>query len=146
MDLERRLRDVEARLAIQELAARYCLAIDDRDWEALAALFDADATMPIRGAEVRGRTEVVAALRERLAPVARSVHAPHSCVLDELDEERASGTVLGHVELGLTDTTHVGALRYADRYLRRGDRWVFARREMTYVHMGPWSEVGRSLL
>ncbi|MFI0816096.1 nuclear transport factor 2 family protein [Streptomyces sp. NPDC021098] len=146
MDLERRLRDVEARLAVQELVARYCLAIDDRDWEALAALFDADATMPIRGEEARGRTAVVDALRERLAGAGRSVHAPHSCVLDELDEERARGTVLGHVEMGLGGATHIGALRYADAYVRRGDRWVFARREMTYLHMGPWSEVGRSLL
>jgi uncharacterized protein (TIGR02246 family) len=146
MDPEQRLRNVEARLAIQELVARYCLAVDDRDYPALAALFDADAVMPVAGHEASGRDAVVAALRERLAPAARTVHSPHLCTLDELAGDHARGTVLGHVEMGVGGTTHYGALRYADRYVRRGERWLFARRELTYLHMGPWSEVSRSLL
>ncbi|GAB3980837.1 hypothetical protein GCM10029978_079960 [Actinoallomurus acanthiterrae] len=144
MTIEERLRRVESRLALQELAARYCLAIDDRDYTALAALFHAEAVMPIGGREVHGRAAVVDALRERRGE-GRSAHTPDAYVLHELGEDHATGTVLAHVEMGVGDTTHFGALRYADRYVRQGDDWLFLRREMTVIHMGPWPDVARSL-
>ena len=145
MTIEQRLRRVESRLALQELAARYCLAIDDQDYAALARLFHAEAVMPIGGREVRGRAAVVDALRERRGPDGRSVHTPDAIVLHELGEDHAAGTVLAHVEMGVGDTTHFGALRYADRYIRQDDEWLFLRREMTVVHMGPWPDVAGSL-
>ncbi|WP_433186429.1 nuclear transport factor 2 family protein [Actinoallomurus sp. CA-150999] len=145
MTIEERLRRVESRLALQELAARYCLAIDDQDYDALTELFHAEAVMPIGGREVRGRTAVVAALREKREQNGGSVHTPDACILHELGEDHATGTVLAHVEMGVGDTTHFGALRYADRYVRQGGDWLFLRREMTVIHMGPWPEAGGSL-
>ncbi|WP_194238371.1 nuclear transport factor 2 family protein [Streptomyces spongiae] len=147
VDLEARLRAVEARLALGDLVARYCIAIDDQDYEGLAELFAADATWPFPDGEARGRTAVVAALRERRSGNAGSVHTPHACVVTDLGERHASGTVLAHVEMGIGGTTHMGALRYTDRYARGDDgRWRFLRREMTVVHMGPWADIERSLV
>ena len=56
--LERRLAKIEAGLAIQQLPARYALAVDTRNLDALVSLFVPDVDCGSRG---KGR----AALRER---------------------------------------------------------------------------------
>ena len=60
---------------IKRLKARYFRLMDTQDWDSWGEVFTRDATMEVPEADMvsRGRTEIVARVREALAG-ARTVH------------------------------------------------------------------------
>ena len=36
----------------------------------------------------------------------------------------------------------LAAVRYVDRYVREGGRWLIAERDMRALYVAPWAEVG----
>ena len=125
LSLEERLDRVESQLAIQQLPARYALAVDSRDLDAWVGLFVADVDCGRRG---RGR-EV---LKQFIAPAVRtfyrSVHQVCGHVIDFVDRDHASGTVYCHAEHEDGGTWVAMAIVYFDRYERRDGRWYFVQR------------------
>lgn len=124
------------------LAARYALAVDDRDAAALAALFTEDAEFVQPPALTRGAGEVVTAGRDAIvatvlggtAHLHGTHHAVHQPVVD-VDGDTAIGRVycqahhLYRGRDGMRD--NVIAIRYRDNYRRVDGRWLIARRELT---------------
>jgi ketosteroid isomerase-like protein len=127
-EIARRLRRLEDVEAIRALKARYCLAVDERDEEAWAALFTADAVWD--GGEF-GRYQGRAAIRAFFRDIPRTLSfAVHYVTnpLVEVDGDRARGTWYLLEPCTFTDGARgvLGAARYDERYVREGDGWKFA--------------------
>lgn len=142
-DLLRRIRRLEDRAELRELADRYCLAIDDSDWDALADMFAADARL----AGVTGRGEVVGLLRSIRSGYGRTIHTAIGQTLDfPADaDDRASGTVASRGELAIAGQTVVCAMRYLDDYVRVAGKWRFARRDIRFSYALPWAGLAEAM-
>lgn len=124
--LEARIARLEALDEIRQLAAKYAVALDMRDFNALANLFVEDVGVP---GKRRGRE----ALREWYDTEIRrtllgSAHGVLGHVIDVHDAERASGLVYSRNDLETETTWVIELLAYLDNYERRGGCWYFARR------------------
>ena len=124
-ELAARLERVESQLAIQQLAARYALAVDSRDLDSWVDLFVPDVDC---GSYGTGRD----ALRKFIDPAARTFYRCHHqiCghVIDLVDVDHARGTVYCRAEHEAGDQWIVMAICYFDTYERREGRWYFQKR------------------
>jgi hypothetical protein len=140
-DLSRRIRLLEDRAELRELADRYCLAIDDSAWDALLGMFAEDAGM----AGATGAHEVVGVLRSIRSRYGRTIHTALAQVLDFAGDDHASGVVPSRAELAIAGQTVVCAMRYLDDYVRVGGRWRFARRDVRFAYALPWADTAGAM-
>lgn len=110
---------------IRQLAARYALAIDSRDLDALVALFVDDVQV---GPDARGREALRASFDESLRGIGVSILNIGTHVIDLVDDDRASGHVYCKGEIQDGDRWIHQAILYRDTYARRDAHWYFARR------------------
>ena len=117
---------VVARDEIGQLVARYAVAMDARDLDAVVALFVDDVRL---GRGRRGR----AALRDDFAralddkPLTILNVGTHLIEIDDADHAR--GVVYCRCEFQLGDTWVVQMIQYRDTYERRDGAWRFVRRQ-----------------
>jgi hypothetical protein len=124
-DLEARLARLEAAEEIRQLAARYALALDQRDVTALAALFVED----VRTGDGRvGREALADWFDPILRPYSTTFHLIGNHVIDLIDEDNATGVVYCRPEHEVGDLWVVMPMQYWDRYERRDGHWYFASR------------------
>jgi ketosteroid isomerase-like protein len=117
---------VIARDEIRQLVARYAVAMDARDLDAVVALFVDDVRL---GRGRQGR----AALRDDLAHALRDMPLTilnvGTQVIEMDDTDHARGIVYCRGELQLGDTWVVQMIQYRDIYECRDGAWLFARRQ-----------------
>jgi hypothetical protein len=140
-DLPRRLRRLEDRAELRELADRYCLAVDDCDWDALLEMFAADAAM----AGQTGPRAVVGALRSIRSGYGRTIHTALTQVLEFADDDHAGGVVPSRGELAVAGQTVQCAMRYLDDYVRVDGKWRFARRALQFSYALPWAAMAEAM-
>ena len=140
-DLARRLRRLEDRAELRELADRYCLAIDDSDWDALRELFAAEAAM----AGQTGPDGVVGVLRSIRSGYGRTIHSALTQTLEFTDDDHAAGVVPSRGELAIAGQTVLCAMRYLDDYVRVDGRWRFARRVIRFSYALPWAAMAEAM-
>ncbi|MDT4933894.1 MAG: hypothetical protein QOK11_1786 [Pseudonocardiales bacterium] len=141
-ELIERVRQLEDRLAIQDLGVRYCVAIDDGDYARLVEMYTEKATM----GETVGRQEVVDLLRTIRADYGRTIHIPEAHSISFTDADHATGLVLSHAELDIQDTTVHTFIRYYDEYERGEDgAWRFANRTLKFAYAVPFEQMPESL-
>lgn len=146
LSLEERIKILEDRAAIQDLVAVYFRAADDDDYAVMAECFTREARFEASGFEdAAGRDGIVAVLKAARAGMGQTVHTPHYVHIRFDGADAADGLVCAHLELGLGQATHFGAVRYIDRYGREEGSWRIAIRAMKVVHMAPWSGVEAAL-
>jgi len=140
-DAETRIRFIEDRLEIQDLAVRYFIAIDDSDYAGLLAMY----TEKARLGEIAGRQEVVDLLRAIRSTYGRTIHTSHGHTVRFVDDDHATGIMLSHAELDIAGQTIHAAIRYYDDYEREEGAWRFANRAVKFAYAVPVSELGESL-
>ena len=140
-DLGCRVRRLEDRAELRELADRYCLAVDDSDWDALLGLFAADAEM----AGQVGPRDVVNVLRSIRSGYGRTIHTALAQVLVFTDDDHASGIVPSRGELAIAGQTVLCAMRYLDDYVRVDGGWRFARRVLRFNYALPWAAMAEAM-
>ena len=142
-DLAERLARIEAREEIRQLVARYGMAVDDRDIDAIGSLFAADAIFRHGDNSLvnRGRREIVDFYTDRLGSFGPTFHYPHSHVIEMISATEAIGVVTGHAELAIDDKTFAVALRYHDRYVIDGGAWRFAERAVAMLYFMDMAEL-----
>jgi len=140
-DAEKRIRRIEDRLEIQDLAVRYCIAIDDSDYAGMLAMY----TQKARLGDIAGRQEVVDQLRAIRSTYGRTIHTPHGHTVRFVDDDHATGIVLSHAELDIAGQTIHAAIRYYDEYEREEEAWRFANRTLKFAYVVPVRELGESL-
>lgn len=147
--LEARIARLEAREAIQELAVRYGIAVDDRDYEAIRALFAPDGCLRTNAGVSKGDgvDAVVAYFEQHMPELGPSNHFVHGHVIEfEYDEpHRAHGVVSSHAELWRADRPMVTAMRYLDKYRKVDDHWLFQERVQTYMYFVDVREYAEAL-
>jgi ketosteroid isomerase-like protein len=112
--------------AIRQLVARYAVAMDARDFEAVAALFVDDVRV---GREAQGRAALAEYLEDAVADLGVTVLNVGTQLIDVVDADHATGVVYCRGELQVDDRWIVQAIQYRDTYERRDGRWWFVRRE-----------------
>ena len=147
------LQEISDRLEIQDLFARYCFAIDERDWDALDRVFTPDAQIDY--SETGGAAGTFAQIKAWL-PVAldRFPMFQHMVATTKLDldgDTARARTILFNPmvhrsAVGEEQVFFIG-LWYRDRLVRTPDGWRIAERheDMAWSHsvppMGPVPEI-----
>jgi len=116
---------LEAHEAIRQLAARYAVAIDRRDLDALVALFVPDVRV---GRDASGRDALRASFAVSLRAIGMSVLHVGTQVIDLADADHASGTVYCKGEIQDGERWIHQAIVYDDTYRRVEGTWYFVRR------------------
>jgi ketosteroid isomerase-like protein len=131
----RRLLDIHE---IQQIVARYGFAVDDRDLDAVKALFAEDGSLRTQNGTAKG-TGVDAVgdyFAGRFAALGPTYHFTHDHVIDfdPDDPDRATGRVAAHAEVWRDGAPMLTALRYLDTYVRRAPGWRFLERVQAYLY------------
>lgn len=130
-------------IAIKQLVARYCFAMDDHDVAETEAIFADDAVVRSpNGMDSTGRAAILEMYKGRWGNLGLSNHYTHDHVirLDPTDPDRADGVVSCHAELWRNNQTMLVALRYHDRYVRERGEWKFAERSLSFLYYCPVSD------
>jgi hypothetical protein len=140
---------LEAIEEIRALKARYCRAMDTKDWAALQAVFAPDALFDMRSGAgeaasardvYRGAETIVAFMRASVEPLvtAHHVFAPE---IDILSEGRASAVwamqdlLIAPADTPLPFRRLYGAGHYHETYVRLQGRWVIQSLRLSRLHV-----------
>lgn len=110
---------------IRQLAARYAVAVDRRDLDALVELFIDDVRV---GRDTYGRDALRANFEESLGAIGPSILNIGTHQIDFVDDDNATGHVYCKAEIADGDRWIHQAIRYDDTYERRDGHWYFVRR------------------
>ena len=132
--LEVRLARVEARQQIQELLVRYTFLIDDHEFDALGELFTSDARFGSPGSTHVGRPAIVENYRKLGDVYPVTLHEARGSVIEFVDDDHATGLVLGFSEQANDEHTVITSFRYHDEYVRDDGRWRFAVRQVQTLY------------
>lgn len=144
--IEARIQRLEDRTALDDLVVRYFLAADGDDLIGVGASFTEDAIFASSGQiSASGREGIVDFIAGARAHMGLTVHTPNYALYTFTDQDRASGLVGAHLELVLAGQSLFGAVRYQDDYIRTGQGWRIARRDMRVIHISPWDDVGEAM-
>lgn len=135
-DLERRVRRLEDRQQIEDLAVRYGFAVDDHDFERIRELFSPDARLRTNAGHIKGEgiDAVVEYFTTHFGRLGPSNHFVHGHLVDFDGDDRATGTVSSHAEVWRDGIPMITAMRYLDEYVRLDGRWLFRDRIQAYMY------------
>lgn len=134
-NLEERIDRLESLEQIRQLPAKYTLALDMRDFDALVNLFIDDVGVP---GKQRGRQALKRWYADTMRQVPGSFHGINGHIIDVESADLATGIVYSRNDLDLGDAWMHELMTYLDRYERRDGRWYFQRRSPLYwVHTDP---------
>lgn len=129
-DLEARIDRLESLDAIRQLAAKYALALDMRDMDALVSLFPDDIRV---GKDASGRFALRAYMDRTLrSPFTGTSHHVGGHIIEFDDPDHAHGIVYSKNEHETGDEWVLMQMMYADNYVRVAGRWHFSRRLPLY--------------
>jgi uncharacterized protein (TIGR02246 family) len=128
--LEARIDRLESLDAIRQLPAKYSLALDMRDMDAMVSLFPADVRV---GKDASGRQALRAYMDQTLrSPFTGTSHHIGGHVIEFDDPDHAHGVVYSKNEHETGDEWVIMQMLYVDDYVRQDGRWYFARRLPLY--------------
>ena len=128
--LEARIDRLESLDAIRQLPAKYSLALDMRDLDAMVSLFPADVRV---GKDASGRQALRSYMDRTLrSPFTGTSHHIGGHVIEFDDPDHAHGVVYSKNEHETGDEWVIMQMMYVDDYVRQHGRWHFARRLPLY--------------
>jgi ketosteroid isomerase-like protein len=134
--IESRLTEVEDRLAIRDLTARYNFATDDRDLNAVVALFTEGGSFGSKDGAMRasGRDAIMTTLESRFTVLGATNHFAHDHAIWFESATRARGLLSIHAEVWRKEQPMLTALRYDDVYEKSAGLWYFSERLLSYFY------------
>jgi uncharacterized protein (TIGR02246 family) len=128
--IEERIDRLESLDAIRQLPAKYALALDMRDMDAMVSLFPADVRV---GKDASGRFALRAYMDRTLrSPFTGTSHHIGGHVIEFDDADHAHGVVYSKNEHETGDEWVIMQMMYVDDYVRQDGRWHFARQLPLY--------------
>jgi len=130
------------RAEIDDLLARYCFAIDRRDWAGLREVFAVDAVITYSGPRISaGINEIVAFFRTTASGAAATQHLLHTSRVWATGPDTAEGlshVTAHHVGHGVVlpapeAATYTVTGTYDDRFARTPGGWRIAQRTLTLL-------------
>lgn len=129
-DLAARIDRLESLDSIRQLPAKYALALDMRDMDAMVSLFPEDVRV---GKDASGRLALRAYMDRTLrSPFTGTSHHIGGHVIEFDDPDHAHGVVYSKNEHETGDEWVIMQMMYVDDYVRQQGRWFFARRLPLY--------------
>lgn len=145
-DIEARIRRLEDRVELNDLATKYFLASDFDDYATITNSFAVDGSFEADGFPASVGNEAIAeSIRGSRSYFGITIHTPHYSLVDFIDDDNATGLVGAHLEIAVGGKTVYAAVRYQDVYVRVDGSWKFQSRSMRTVFAQPWEEVATSL-
>lgn len=139
---------LRAHVEIQDLLARYCIAFDDYDWDAWAAIWTQDVVFVVDGLPIEGLPALRDFMTRCLPADYRGKHMCSPSVI-EIAPDGVSATARTDVVWVAQNFENTIVGRYLDTLVKRDGRWLIARREeSTITHRSgpaPLSEAAMSL-
>lgn len=130
MSIEARLDRLESLDAIRQLAAKYSLALDMRDMDAMVNLFEENVRV---GKDASGRQALRAYMDGTLrSPFTGTSHHIGGHIIEFDDPDHAHGICYSKNEHETGEEWVIMQMMYADNYVRVDGRWYFARRLPLY--------------
>lgn len=128
--LEARIDRLESLDSIRQLAAKYSLALDMRDMDAMVNLFEKNVRV---GKHASGRQALRAYMDGTLrSPFTGTSHHIGGHIIEFDDPDHAHGVCYSKNEHETGDEWVIMQMMYADNYVRVDGRWYFARRLPLY--------------
>lgn len=129
-ELEARIDRLESLDSIRQLAAKYSLALDMRDMDAMVNLFEKNVRV---GKDASGRQALRAYMDGTLrSPFTGTSHHIGGHIIEFDDPDHAHGVCYSKNEHETGDEWVIMQMMYADNYVRVDGRWYFARRLPLY--------------
>lgn len=126
--------DLQDRLDIADLLARYCLALDTRDWAGLEAVFTPDASCDYGTlGQPEGAAQIAALVSGTLRTLDATQHLIGNVQVEVSGDEASARCYLmaQHVRAGTPGgETYLMGGRYEDRVVRTPDGWRLAHRRL----------------
>lgn len=128
--IEARIDRLKSLDAIRQLPAKYALALDMRDMDAMVSLFPSDVRV---GKDTTGRLALRAYMDRTLrSPFTGTSHHIGGHVIEFDDPDHAHGVVYSKNEHETGEEWVIMQMMYVDDYVRQDGRWFFARRLPLY--------------
>jgi|SRR5579863_8552479 len=132
------IEEINDRIALCEVKARYCRFLDTKQWDAWTALFTEDCVLDTSDAggppPIHGRGDALASVRAVIetARTAHHVHTPE--IVIEGNSARAIWAMQDRV---LFDTGHslTGYGHYTETYVKQNGGWKIATSKLTRLHL-----------
>ena len=125
-----RIERLESLDEIRQLPAKYALALDMRDMDAMVGLFPADVRV---GRDADGRAALRSYMDSTLrSPFTGTAHHIGGHIIEFDDPGHAHGVVYSKNEHETGDEWVIMQMMYVDDYVRSDGRWYFARRLPLY--------------
>lgn len=140
------LEQLQARVAISEVKARYCRFLDTKNWDGYASLFTEDFELDVSEGTslpvIRGRDAALQQIRASIgdARTAHQVHTPEISFVSD-DEARVIWAMQDRVLFGAEHAARLGFSgltgygHYHERYVRIGGEWKIAASRLTRLHL-----------
>ncbi|PCC50758.1 nuclear transport factor 2 family protein [Brevibacterium aurantiacum] len=135
--LEERIARLEDIQAISQLRARYCQALDDGHWDALADTFTADGAF-VGLSTARGREEMLEFFPKLNSTTVTSWWHFSSNETVDLDGDSATGTTWLLQPCVVEGESQLAAGRYDDTMVRTAAGWRFTERKVSFFF---WSSL-----
>ena len=141
--VESRIRELEDREAIRDLARRYAHCVWQKDVEGATDLFTEDGEMDTgERAVIQGREALLASYREMVGN-AQFQPFVHNHVVEVAGDE-ATGTCYLDLRAIQDGQSMIGSGYYEDRYARVDGAWKFRKRKLILSYLVPlaqgWAE------
>jgi hypothetical protein len=135
-----------AERAITRTLTLIARAMDDRDWAALDDLVVPDVTANLGTGELRGLVAIVTSIRSFLDDCGPTQHLLGNVLVDVDGDTATSRAYVSDMHIGAGDRSELTFRTlgdYHDSWVRRGDRWLLARRvKHNRAHIGSFAALG----
>jgi 3-phenylpropionate/cinnamic acid dioxygenase small subunit len=128
--------DTNAYFYLRQLVCAYPRAVDRRDYATLQTLFPKDAQylIPHLNLNYENSEEIVAGIKQMETMFEKTYHTicNHTFEIDGTDASGEVYCIAMHFKSdgkGGTSKYDMG-IRYQDKYVKQGEKWLFARREL----------------
>lgn len=129
-----RLQELVDRADIGDLLARYCSALDSRDWAGLRSVFASDAVCDYGAlGNPHGAEEIASLIRSTIGDLDATQHLIGNVTVEVEDDTATADCYLisQHIRAGAPGGDHylLGG-RYSDRLVRTAEGWRIAHRTL----------------
>ena len=131
--------NIDAWMALSEAKARYCRALDGKDWESFAGLMTEDFELDLSATSdlgvIRGREAALQTIRASIetATTAHQVHLPEISLNG--DEAEVVWAMHDRVIWGGDKPSLSGYGHYNERWVRCDGEWKLAAQKLTRLHV-----------
>jgi ketosteroid isomerase-like protein len=128
---------IEDELALRNLMARYCDAVNRVDADAWIATWAEDGIWNLLGNPVSGRDNILALWKQMMGSFEFALMLPSSCLFEVSGDSAGGHWYLHEYTRDPEGNASTVLSRYKDTYVKVGGEWLFKTRDYGFIYNGP---------